>query len=1147
MAVELASAYVSLVPSFRGGAAALQKEASNAGQTVSKGMSDEISKAGGSGGSIFRAFAGIAVAAGGIFAGAKIFKGFIDEATEAQVTSAKTAAVLKSTGGVAKVSAKDVDTLANSLSLKAGVDDELIASGANVLLTFTKVRNEAGKGNDIFNQGTSIALDMSKALGTDLQGSVIQVGKALNDPIKGITALQRVGVSFTADQKKQIKALADSGDQLGAQKLILKELNTEFGGAAAASATSGQKLEVAWKNVQETLGGLLLPVLSKVADWLTGILPKAADIATTVIGDVVGGIQDAIGYFADGFTDMGTNEGKGIFLFFNHLGMWAKDAWDGIKVAMHGIATAFDYFRGGFTGEWTGEGSGVLYFLNNLGTAAGNAWDWIKKTIPKIRDAIITGLTAAWDWLRDTWQKVSDALSAPLATVWAWIQDKWPTVRDAVLGALQAIAQWVSDHWRDVGTDLKAAFDGLKTAVKWVIDNQPVLIGVLTAIGVGLGTVAVGYVAAGAAAVASGIAAAVAWIAAAAVPIAIALAIGALAAGFVWLYQNVDAFRTVADAVAKAAVASFEWLRDNWRQIYDDIATVTVNTWNVIFNIVSTAVGIVTGIVKAFISAYQFIWDNFGNEIVATIQNAWNTISGVVQAAINIVRGIIQTVVALIHGDWSGAWDGIKQTLSGVWDAIKVLVQSALNTLQTGISVGVSFLKIAWAPIADLFSYLNDHVITPIKGAVDGLLSWMVRAFDTGVSLIGAVWDRIKEVVKAPINIVIGFYNNGIAALWNFVADAVNLKQLELPPVHALNSGGKVPGSGNQDTVPAMLTPGEFVIRKDIAEQPGMKKVLTALNAGGSIDPAILGYAGGGTVRSAAEVQAFAQQQVGKPYVFPLSGPNGYDCSGLWSAIVNYALGAVMPYTRRFSSGTIGSDRALQAGLGDPAQGLSIGAKPPFMTNSSGDLVGHVGGTIAGQNFEATPPAVRGPGAARGASNGLFTQQFNLPNFGGPNPDEQGMIATLKALMSLKLPGLGGGIGTLLSKLFVQLPKMAFDFLATKVPQIVKDAIVDVGVGIGPSANPLGTAAGLIKSVFSLFGDGGRITGPAIVGDRGPEILWNSEGQYVESLTRGGGRGGYQFYGDIYTQDPQAFFDEAERRQWRADKAAMTAASRAAA
>ena len=31
------------------------------------------------------------------------------------------------------------------------------------------------------------------------------LGKALNDPVKGITALGRAGVTFTDEQKKQIK------------------------------------------------------------------------------------------------------------------------------------------------------------------------------------------------------------------------------------------------------------------------------------------------------------------------------------------------------------------------------------------------------------------------------------------------------------------------------------------------------------------------------------------------------------------------------------------------------------------------------------------------------------------------------------------------------------------------------------------------------------------------------------------------------------------------------------------------------------------------------------------------------------------------------------------------------------------------------
>jgi phage-related minor tail protein len=127
---------------------------------------------------------------------------------------------------------KQIDGLAGQPRDDVGCRRELIINSQNVLLTFTKVRNEAGKGNDIFTQGTKAALNLSTALGTDLQASTIQVGKALNDPIKGVTALQRVGVSFTAAQKDQIAAMVKSGDTMGAQKLILGELSTEFGGAA---------------------------------------------------------------------------------------------------------------------------------------------------------------------------------------------------------------------------------------------------------------------------------------------------------------------------------------------------------------------------------------------------------------------------------------------------------------------------------------------------------------------------------------------------------------------------------------------------------------------------------------------------------------------------------------------------------------------------------------------------------------------------------------------------------------------------------------------------------------------------------------------------------------------------------------------------
>lgn len=191
---------------------------------------------------------------------------------EHEKVAAQTAAVLKSTGGAANVSAKDIDGLATSISNKSGMDDEAVQSAENLLLTFTKVRNETGKGNDVFTQATSTVADMSTALGQDLKSSSIQVGKALNDPIKGITALSRVGVTFSKGQKDQIKALESSGQHLKAQKIILKELNREFGGSAKAAgstfAGSINKAKVAVGNLGEVVGGKLAPFIAKGATWL---------------------------------------------------------------------------------------------------------------------------------------------------------------------------------------------------------------------------------------------------------------------------------------------------------------------------------------------------------------------------------------------------------------------------------------------------------------------------------------------------------------------------------------------------------------------------------------------------------------------------------------------------------------------------------------------------------------------------------------------------------------------------------------------------------------------------------------------------------------------------------------------------------------
>lgn len=198
-----------------------------------------------------------------------------DELNDSQKVGAQTAAVLKSTGGAANVTAGHVNDLAQRLLHLSGVDDETIQSGENMLLTFRNIHNEVGRGNDIFDQATKATLDLSVATGKDMKSSAILVGKALNDPVKGLTALRRVGVQFTADQEKLIKKLVATGNTAEAQKLILGELKQEFGGSAKAAGTtlSGQLgvLKESFADVASNVVTALLPALQN----LIGILSSA--------------------------------------------------------------------------------------------------------------------------------------------------------------------------------------------------------------------------------------------------------------------------------------------------------------------------------------------------------------------------------------------------------------------------------------------------------------------------------------------------------------------------------------------------------------------------------------------------------------------------------------------------------------------------------------------------------------------------------------------------------------------------------------------------------------------------------------------------------------------------------------------------------
>ena len=302
---EIASAYVSLIPSAKGFGSKMDTQLGGEVQSSGKRLGSTFGKMFAAGGAL--------VAAAGI---GKLVGDSIGEAREAQKVAALTAQVIKTTGGIANVTAKQVDSLASSISAKTGIDDEQIASASNLLLTFKDVRNEAGAGNDIFNQATKASVDMAAAMAAasggqvDFRSSSTMLGKALNDPIKGLAAMGRVGIQFNEVQKEQITGLVESGQKMKAQKVILAELESQFGGAAAASSTAGEKASVAFGNLQEDIGTALLPAVDGLANAFIKISPAISN-GIGAVGPALASARSFLAPFAAQIQGLFGGEGGG--------------------------------------------------------------------------------------------------------------------------------------------------------------------------------------------------------------------------------------------------------------------------------------------------------------------------------------------------------------------------------------------------------------------------------------------------------------------------------------------------------------------------------------------------------------------------------------------------------------------------------------------------------------------------------------------------------------------------------------------------------------------------------------------------------------------------------------------------------------------
>ena len=264
----------------------------------------------------------------------------IRAAEEAQVANRRLANVLKQMG---YAQATDrVQNYADALSRQIAKEDESIKLVQAKLATFKNLTATVNIAGGAFDRATKAAFDLAAAGFGEAEQSATQLGKALQDPIKGITALARSGVTFTNTEKEKIKALVESGKVLEAQDIILKAIETQVGGTAEATATATEKMKIAFGEAQEALGNALLPAFERLAPVVEKVFKFIEDnsdifvtLATVIAATTVAVIGLNIALALNPFTWIVVGVGAAIVLI-----ALAIQRFEYLKLTVMNIAAA---------------------------------------------------------------------------------------------------------------------------------------------------------------------------------------------------------------------------------------------------------------------------------------------------------------------------------------------------------------------------------------------------------------------------------------------------------------------------------------------------------------------------------------------------------------------------------------------------------------------------------------------------------------------------------------------------------------------------------------------------------------------------------------------------------------------------------------
>lgn len=634
---------------------------------------------------VFGRIKSAALKLGGALLGGMGLKEVFDEANESQEAMAQMNAVLKSTGDASGMTKQSLVELAEAQGKTTEYSKTAVEQGENILLTFTNI------GKSVFPQTTVACENMATAMHMDLNSACLTVGKALQDPVKGVTALQREGVKLTDSQKKTVAAMVKTGNVAGAQKIILGELNKEFGNSAkAAGETFPGKLKILKHSLLDVGAGImekLMPPIQNAVNFINAHMPQIQAVISKVINTItpfIGPIISDIGQIASNLLP--------------HLGSSAQTAGGQVLGLVKGGLTALKAVL-----DWMAtHGAAVKVAILGIGGAFATF-----KTVSAVTGTI-SKIKSGFDKVTKAAGKVKGKIG-DVSTALSLVKDiKKPSDFFALINSSGKM-----DGFNSKIGKVGSAFGSLGSKVT------------------GLGSKMGGVLLNGLKKVGSGFKSLFALMAANPISIVI-VAIVALVATLVILYNKNKAFRDLVNNVWNGIKSFFSGLPAFFSGLWSSITSAATNFWNSI-------VGFFTQSIPAFIDSvgqwFQQLPYNIGYALGTAVKavinfgtSLWDWVTGTLP---QIIQGIIKWFQQLPGRIWNfltttidniGTWGG--NMLQAAGKAAQDTVNGIINWFQQlpgkMLDIGKNIITGIWNGITGAGNWLKDKIGGFCNGIVSG-------------------------------------------------------------------------------------------------------------------------------------------------------------------------------------------------------------------------------------------------------------------------------------------------------------------------------------------------------------------------------------------------------------------------------------------